>query len=247
MDRNKIVADSWFDIQHIHQRLVWITEPYYWQWNRANSWLIRGRDQDLLFDTGTGVADLRTALANQLRKPLLVVASHVHFDHAGGLHAFDTVAIHAAEADALAGADSALTLSDPKYGWILDDHFSRLPAPDFQASQYRFRSVASARRLEDGEWLNLGDRSLNVIHLPGHSPGCIALYDPDNRELYSGDVVYDGELLDTLPGSDPDVYAASAHRLLSLPVRTVYPGHYKPFDGDRMRELLAAYLSRIAH
>ena len=92
--------------------------------------------------------------------------------------------------------------------------------------------------------MELGDRTLEVIHLPGHSPGSIALYEPVSQELYAGDVVYDGALLDTLPGSDREAYAASAHRLLHLPVRIVYPGHHKPFDGDYLRELLAGYLSR---
>jgi len=241
VSRVKPTADHWFKIQQIHPRLMWITEPFYWQWNRANIWLIRGRDRDVLLDAGTGVADLRAALAGRLDKPLLAVASHVHFDHAGGLAVFDDVAVHAAEAAALASADPTLTLSDPAMGWILDDHFTRLPVPGFRAADYRFRAVTPGRLLAEGDRLELGDRKLEVIHLPGHSPGSIALYEPASQELYSGDVVYDGELLDTLPGSDREAYAASAHRLLHVPVRTVYPGHYKPFDGD---ELLAGYLSR---
>ncbi len=238
------IAEHWFNVQPLHPRLVWITEPFYWQWNRANVWLIRGRDRDLLLDAGTGVADLRAALVDRINKPLLAVASHVHFDHAGGLAAFADVAIHAAEAAALADADPVMTLSDPAMGWILDEHFTRQPVAGFRAADYRFRPVVPSRLLADGDLLDLGDRKLEVIHLPGHSPGCIALYEPASQELYSGDVVYDGELLDKLPGSDRAAYAASAHRLLDLPVRIVYPGHYHPFDGEHLRELLAGYLSR---
>ncbi len=124
------IAEHWFNVQPLHPRLVWITEPFYWQWNRANVWLIRGRDRDLLLDAGTGVADLRAALVDRINKPLLAVASHVHFDHAGGLAAFADVAIHAAEAAALADADPVMTLSDPAMGWILDEHFTRQPVGD---------------------------------------------------------------------------------------------------------------------
>ena len=53
------------------------------------------------------------------------------------------------------------------------------------------------QRLADGDVLDLGDRCLRVIHLPGHSPGSIALLDiGSDRSLFSGDVVYDsGEIL----------------------------------------------------
>ena len=48
------------------------------------------------------------------------------------------------------------------------------------------------QKLNDGDMLDLGDRCLRVVHLPGHSPGSIALLDVgSDRSLFSGDVVYD--------------------------------------------------------
>lgn len=55
--------------------------------------------------------------------------------------------------------------------------------------------------LQEGDIIDLG-RAFEILHLPGHSPECIALSDPFNQELFSGDVIYDGELLDQLPGSN---------------------------------------------
>jgi len=55
-----------------------------------------------------------------------------------------------------------------------------------------------------------------VLHLPGHSPGCIALYDAKSQELFSGDIVYDGDLLDELPGSDIPTYSGSRYYEVQL-------------------------------
>lgn len=242
MTMPKPVSSQWFATHQINEQLYCLNEIHYWEWNRANLWLIKGQTQDLLIDTGLGVTSLRQHLASLLDKPLLVVASHVHFDHAGGLHEFDRTAIHAAEVEALRNADPMSTLCDPSLGWVLDDHFEQLPFLGFTARQYTFKGTEPSQILHDGDVIDLGNRAFEVLHLPGHSPGAIALYDPQHQELFSGDVVYDGELLDDLPGSDPPAYLDSYERLQKLPVEAVFPGHYQRFGQQRLQELIRDYL-----
>ncbi len=55
-----------------------------------------------------GVASLRQHIAALIDKPLLAIASHIHYDHAGKIHEFDRIAIHPAEAEALRQEDAAL-------------------------------------------------------------------------------------------------------------------------------------------
>jgi glyoxylase-like metal-dependent hydrolase (beta-lactamase superfamily II) len=73
----------------------------------------------------------------------------------------------------------------------------------------------------EGDEVDLGDRCFEVIHLPGHSPGSIGLWEESSGTLFSGDAIYDGPLLDELPessiydycldhGSDADI--AGQHR-----------------------------------
>jgi glyoxylase-like metal-dependent hydrolase (beta-lactamase superfamily II) len=57
--------------------------------------------------------------------------------------------------------------------------------------------------------VDLGDRTLTVLHLPGHSPGSIALFDENDGTLFSGDIIYDDVLLDYLPGGNTEQYAHS--------------------------------------
>jgi glyoxylase-like metal-dependent hydrolase (beta-lactamase superfamily II) len=62
--------------------------------------------------------------------------------------------------------------------------------------------------------------------------------------LFSGDAIYDGPLLDELPESSIGDYCATMERLLDLPARVVHGGHDPSFDGSRLRELAAQYLTR---
>jgi glyoxylase-like metal-dependent hydrolase (beta-lactamase superfamily II) len=81
-----------------------------------------------------------------------------------------------------------------------------------------------------------------VLPLPGHSPGSIALFDQRDGTLFSGDVVYDDVLLDTIAGSDRDLYRASLGRLRELPVRVVRPGHGPSFGPRRLHSIIDRYL-----
>ncbi|NEQ28272.1 MAG: MBL fold metallo-hydrolase [Microcoleus sp. SIO2G3] len=234
-------CETWFSTQKISDDLYLITEPHYYWFNRANLWLIKGRDRDLLVDTGLGVSSLRQHIASLIDKPLLAIASHIHFDHSGGMHEFEHRAIHAAEAEALRSGDDYEALCTSGQGWVLQEHFEQLPHKGFTVTEYTLTAAEPTQILNEGDVLDLGDRAFEVLHLPGHSPGCIALYEPRPQALFSGDVIYDGELLDELHCSHIPTYLETYDRLQKLPVDTVYPGHYPIFGQARYQEIIAEY------
>ena len=88
--------------------------------------------------------------------------------------------------------------------------------------------AAATRTVEDGDVIDLGDRHFTVIHTPGHSPGGIALFEEDTGVMFTGDVVYDGPLIEDTYHSDIDDYIASMERLLAFPVRVVHPAAISP-------------------
>jgi glyoxylase-like metal-dependent hydrolase (beta-lactamase superfamily II) len=243
----KPVAADWFQHERLAPDLIRITEMHFDPIARANLWLLTGRDRHLLIDTGLGVSDLARYLSNTLAslldKPLTVVCTHMHFDHAGGLADFKNTCLHCHEVDLMKRGDATAALALPEQGFNADDYFDALPYPGFSAASYRFRPCVVQRALNDGDVIDLGDRSLEVLHLPGHSPGSIALYDPAQDTLYSGDVVYDGELIDQAHGCVPEAYSRSMERLARLAPRLVHPGHYHSFDNERMQRLIEGYLA----
>ncbi|MGW3660050.1 MBL fold metallo-hydrolase [Streptomyces sp. NPDC005151] len=90
---------------------------------------------------------------------------------------------------------------------------SAVPHEHYAPDTYRLRPAGVSRYLTDGDTIDLGNRQLTVLHLPGHTPGSIALYDPRAQMLFSGDIVYDDRLLDDIHGADQKDYVATMGRL----------------------------------
>lgn len=91
------VTDRWFATTQIRDGLSVIVEPGVHFLLRANIWHLRGRDRDLIIDTGLGVGSLREQLPNLFERDPIVVVTHAHLDHLGGAHEFDLCHAHPAE------------------------------------------------------------------------------------------------------------------------------------------------------
>ena len=233
------VAEHWFEHRAIDDGITAIWEPHVTSFMRCNIWLVRGRDRDMLIDTGMGMSSLKDAIADMLEKPVLAVASHTQFDHIGSHHEFAERAGHAAEAELMAAPGRKETLADP---YVTDDIFTALPPGGYTSEAYRVTPAPATRLLAEGDAIDLGDRHFTVLHTPGHSPGSIALWEEATAILFSGDAVYDGPLVDDCYHSDIDAYIATMERLLAIPARVVHGGHFPSFDGARLRVLIRAFL-----
>jgi len=128
------------------------------------------------------------------------------------------------------------TLSD-KY--VVDDIFTRLPPLPYSSAEYNVKRAPATRLIDDGDIIDLGDRTFEVMHTPGHSSGEIMVWEKATGTLFSGDMIYDGELID----DDIPVYIDSMKRIYDLPVRIVHGGHFPSFDGARYRELIRKFLA----
>lgn len=236
------VAADWYETRRLSNDVTLIREAHVAPWLRCNIWHVRGRDRDLLIDTGLGLRPLKAEVPRITERPLIAIQSHTHFDHVGGLAEFDDRRGHAAEAEIIARPTAANTVLDAGY-WI-EGAITALPFEGFEMGRYRIRAAPFTASLDEGDVLDLGDRVLRVLHLPGHSPGSIALWEEATGTLFSGDVLYDGALLDGLYHSDREVYGESLRCLAELPAATVHGGHFRSFGRERMRALIADYLSR---
>ncbi len=230
---------EWYETRSVGDGVTWIFEPHVKPFWRCNIWHVRGRDRDLLVDSGMGVVSLREQVPLLTERPLIAVASHTHYDHVGAHHEFAERAAHPAEAPLLAAPTRANLLIEP---YVTDEIFTALPPEPYRSATYAVRAAPVTRLLEDGDVLDLGDRRFEVIHTPGHSPGGIALFERASGVLFSGDIVYDGPLIEDLPHADAVAYERSMRRLLELPVRVVHGGHFPSYGADRHRALIAAWL-----
>jgi glyoxylase-like metal-dependent hydrolase (beta-lactamase superfamily II) len=230
-----VTRDQWFEVQKRADGVSLIHEPWVRPYYRCNLWHIQGRDRDVLVDTGSGVVSLREQLPWLTDRPLLAVASHTHFDHIAGHHEFAERLVHPAEADILASPTRASTLADAYVG---DDMFEAHPDCPLCYAEYQVKAAPATRLIDEGDVLDLGDRTLEVLHTPGHSPGGISLWEAKTQTLFSGDIIYDGPLIEDAYHSNLHDYAASLERLRKLPVRTVHGGHFASFSGEVLRGMI---------
>jgi len=240
---NLPLASQWFAVRKCSAGISLIHEQHVDPGLRCNIWHVQGRTSDLLIDSGLGLRPLRELVAGLSQNPLLAVASHAHFDHIGGLHEFEQRCCHPAEAGILAAPDAHNTVWQEYQGLMGSDQpLSALPYPGFSFADYRVLPAAPSRLIDEGDELDLGDRLFRVFHMPGHSPGSLCLYEAATKTLFSGDVLYDGELLDNLYHSDPELYRETLARLKEIPAETYHCGHYASFGRHKAMQLIDAYM-----
>ncbi len=239
---NNEQSRRWFRVTPLEAGVDLIGEPFVHPYLSANMHFLRGRDADLLVDTGMGILPLAPILPLTQGKPLIVVATHIHLDHVGSLHEFS---------DRLGPQESAAAFATMPAGKTyeaafanLDEPVTELPYEGFDVSAYAIRPAPLTRVLDEGDTVDLGGRRFTVLHLPGHSPDSIALLDEADGLFFSGDAIYDDLLIDDLPDSDRGAYRRTMRRILDLPVRRGFGGHGPAYDGARMRAIAAGYLAR---
>jgi glyoxylase-like metal-dependent hydrolase (beta-lactamase superfamily II) len=241
------VAERWFRVDPVRPDLTLLVEQHLDRFFESNVWHLRGRDRDLVVDTGNGIGDLREELAPLVDgRDVVAVATHEHFDHIGGLHAFDERWCHPADAGGLSRPfELALLREDFPDG--LEDEIrwfgfeppelvvTAVPRSGFDLRGWRTPATEPTRLVDEGDIVDLGDRAFEVLHVPGHTSGSIALWDADAGLLFTGDTA---ALDDPLSAEDEASFLRSLERLRSLPVELVCAGHSRPFGRAELRGLI---------
>jgi len=227
---------------------IWAIRERYFESsiNYANLFFFQGTTADLLLDTGVGIHELPPFLSSSgLRpdseKPLNVVITHMHFDHSGGGHQFKEVYAHTEEVRALEAGDSILCCP-----WVTDDEVQ--PKPFNWTGRGYCVKPCKVTGVADGHLFDLGSRKLEVLHLPGHTPGSIGLWEPLSGILATGDTLFPtaGPLIDWYPGSNCKQMAGSVQRLKRLAVtgkvKLVLPGHGETGGWEIVEDVTTRYL-----
>ena len=239
----RIDPAAWFRIRRLDDGVTWIDEPYIKEFYRCNLWHLRGRDRDLLVDSGWGVVSLRTHIPLVTEKPLVAVASHTHFDHIGGAPRVRRALGPRAEADVLAASHPTNTLVEP---YVTDAVFDACRREPYHSTTYCPGPPRRPGCSTTATWsISATGCSRSSTH-PAIRRVASRLFERATGILFSGDIVYDGPLIEDCPGADPDAYVRSLHRLLELPVRVMHGGHFPSCSGERLRQLIRAWLDHRA-
>lgn len=178
---------------------------------QANCYILASQAQSgaIIIDPGDEEPKIRRILNKHKLRPEFIINTHGHIDHIG---------------------------SDDKFGVLVYIHIKELPLlnnPELNMSGFlgsSYRVKAEVKTVEEGDLLELDNIQLQVIHLPGHTPGGIALMmkKPKDKILFTGDSLFRMTIGRTdFPGSNEATLVSSIkEKLFKLPDDTViYPGH----------------------
>ncbi len=176
----------------------------------ANAYLVLA-EKPVLIDVGMKALPVISAIKKFNVKNLnRIILTHCHHDHTGATNEIVAatgakVYIHEADADLL-GNDLFVGAR------IFGDSCPAIKADSL---------------LKESDKVDLGSNVLEVLHTPGHTPGCICLYERKTKSLFSGDTIFPhGNIGRTdLKGGDMDKLVKSIKRLTDLDVSVLYPGH----------------------
>lgn len=227
--------NDWFTVEQVDQDTCIISE--YRHWEETHCYLLNGTQRSLLIDTGLGICNISEVISQLTDKPITAIATHIHWDHIGGHKYYPDFYAHEAELDWLNGGFPQPL--ETIRGYVADR--CELPK-DFRINEYVLFQGKPTKVLYGGEHIDLGGRTVDVIHTPGHAPGHICFWETERGYLFTGDLAYKGMLTAWFSSTDPDAYLKSIETVAALPAEKVFPAHHsldmQPEILLRMRDTL---------
>lgn len=233
-------SSDWFKVFMVGKDVYAIAEPY--NYEEVISYLIIGTKKALLFDSGNGLGLISSVVKELTKLPVTVLNSHSHYDHIGGNHEFDSIL----------ALETEYTLYWAKNGWSHDlvknevapDAFCMEKLPNLDTASYHIKPFSISTFINDGHIIDLGQRTLEVISVPGHTPDAIALLDREHGYLWTGDTFYEATIWLFFDGTDLKAYEKSIKKLadLSASLKKLFPAHNTPVSEPiRLLELVDAF------
>jgi len=241
----------------------------------VNVYAFRDVDGGLaLFDAGIksdeGEKALRAGLAAHgfsTRDVKRIIVSHGHIDHFGFASTIQResnchISVHKLDAAKVLEATRFIRDAEPYARYLtklgLDEKQIRAVKKGSDYTQTYADGLHDIRELQGGETLKFEKCRVEVMHLPGHTPGLICLWDAEHQVLFADDHLLEhispNPLIELGPNGEDDkfrslvTYLESARRAQRLPAKLVCPGHGEPFAGHAqlVDKLLGFYEKRQA-
>ncbi|MEG0359828.1 MAG: MBL fold metallo-hydrolase [Anaerorhabdus sp.] len=217
------IKDSWFTVNQIDNTTFAISE--YGHWEQVHSYLLIGEEKAALIDTGLGIDNIKRITDQLTNLPIIVLTTHVHWDHIGSHGEFKNIYVHKYEEDWLVNGIKKLSIEQIRKDVSRD---ITIPTPEtFNPVTYKPFQGNPTGLLNDGDEIEIGNRKLTIYHTPGHSPGHISILDNSKSYLFTGDLLYDGTpVYAFFPTTNPVDLVQSLKKISNIPnVTKIYGGH----------------------
>lgn len=219
-----MIHDRWFTVTEINPRTFAISE--YGHWEKVHSFLLIGEDRAILIDTGLGIDNIKRITDQLTELPIAVITTHVHADHIGSHGQFQTIYVHKHDEDWLINGIQGLSIDQIRRDMSRD---ITIPVPDtFNPETYTPFQGKPTALVEEGDVVDIGGRSVMIMHTPGHSPGHISVFEQATGYLFTGDLLYDvTPVYAFYPSTSPVDLVRSLERIAEIPnVTKVFGSHH---------------------
>lgn len=227
-------ASPWFTVKEVGNK-VWQISDH----GADNIYLVEGKRSALLIDNGLGTADLASCVKKLTSKPLIVVITHGHPDHAGANYQFKEVYIHPADAEAA----KSVNRPEARAGSAKNMQGGNAPAESelYKGQVFDTKLIP----VKEGYIFNLGGRKIVVMETPGHTPGGICLLDIKNKILFTGDNnnVLVWLFLSNCKPLHEYLVTLEKQRSRISEFTTLMPGHGVPVSSDFINDQIACVKS----
>lgn len=217
----------------------------------ATMYLVCGRERACLIDTAFGLRDLKALTGRLTDLPVAVVNTHGHEDHVLGNQWFY---------DGGAGSVFLHEADQPLYEEITTGFAEMIETPWVKAQYAEFigdldpSSVhfPPAKAIREGDAIDLGGKTLEIVEMPGHTAGSVILLDRQAKICYSGDAILEHVWLFLEESLPSDVYLRSLRHarevLIDAGIERIYSGHYhdKPLVPAQMDPMISGMESIVA-
>ncbi|MDW3211204.1 MAG: MBL fold metallo-hydrolase [Reichenbachiella sp.] len=210
-------VEDWYVVSSIDNRTWALQEPKSSQGNV--SYLITGSERAIMFDTGTGEnkgqdgSRMMYKVKELTDLPVTLLLSHFHFDHNQNVNEFDQIAL-------------------PKLSFLFegvneDDVYEFSSSELFVGS--RPTSISVSEWLPLNSDIDLGDRHIQLVNLPGHTDESVVIIDHEKKSVFTGDFLYSGALF-AFDAGDLRTYLRSMEKFLTIidESYTLYGAHGSP-------------------
>jgi glyoxylase-like metal-dependent hydrolase (beta-lactamase superfamily II) len=234
------VKSNWFKVFVVGENVFSIAEPY--NYEEVISYLILGKEKALLFDTGNGFDSMSELVKELTDLPVVVINSHTHYDHIGGNYEFNNIL----------ALNNEYTLKWAELGWshelvkneITPEAICSEKLPGTDISNHYIKPFTISEFITDGQIIDLGERQIKILSVPGHTPDAIALLDQESGYLWTGDTFYEAAIWLYFDGTDLNDYEKSIRKLADLTpsLKKLFTAHNTPISQpNRLKELVDAF------
>jgi len=197
----------------------------------SNIYIIPGKNPSII-DCGTGlfINDVYEEIKKYIDPKQIkqIILTHEHFDHCGGVKKIFEKTGKKAKIFAHENASKKIEKGESEFAKMLGGEMPKMPVDI---------------KLKNSDKLIIGDEEFNVIHTPGHTPGCICLYNKKTKSLISGDTVFSYGSFGRydFPGGDVNLLKKSIEQLSKLDVENLYPGHESIVEGNANEHIALSF------